>query len=148
PTLTLNYGLLYQFQTPPVERERRFTIPVFAGSGEFIDPIDYLNKKRTAAQSGQVFNPDIGYATLKSLNRNSTVETDKTNFSPRLAVAWNPRFKDGLLGRLFGDQQTVIRGGYSLLYDRSNIVQTFVIPLFGVGFAQTFTVNGPTNNAG
>lgn len=148
PTLTFNYGLQYQFQVPPVERDRRFTIPVFPDSGAFINPVDYLNKKRAAAESGQVFNPDIGYATLRSLNRDSTVETDKTNFSPRIAVAWNPRFKKGMLGRLFGDQQTVIRGGYSLLYDRSNIVQTFVIPLFGVGFAQTFGVNGPTNNAG
>jgi hypothetical protein len=31
-------------------------------------------------------------------------------------VAWNPSFQHGWLGRLFGDRQTVFRGGYSISY--------------------------------
>ena len=40
------------------------------------------------------------------------------NLSPRLSVAWSPSFSDGFLGKLTGNGKMVIRGGYSLVYDR------------------------------
>ena len=43
---------------------------------------------------------------------------DKNNFGPRIAVAWTPSAKSGFLHTLTGNDQLVIRGGYSLLYDR------------------------------
>jgi len=56
---------------------------------------------------------------------------DKNNFSPRVAFAWSPRFKDGFLGALFGEGRTSIRGGYSLVYDR-----------MGMALVNTFDENG------
>jgi hypothetical protein len=41
-------------------------------------------------------------------------------FSPRLAAAWNPNFRDGVLGKVFGGGNTVLRGGYSRIYGRLN----------------------------
>jgi hypothetical protein len=52
--------------------------------------------------------------------------TDKNNFGPRLAFAWNPSVKSGLLGKLFGDRKTVIRGGGTVTYDRPGGAITFL----------------------
>src|SRR5262249_50563987 len=56
-------------------------------------------------------------------------------------------FKEGWLKRVFGDRSTVIRGGYSLVFDRTNTVQTIIVPTLGVGFAQTVNRTGPACNA-
>src|SRR6202007_276875 len=45
---------------------------------------------------------------------------DRNNFSPRVAFAYNPGFSDGLLGSVFGEKKTVVRGGATLVYDRVN----------------------------
>jgi len=45
------------------------------------------------------------------------VQPDKNNWAPRAALAWSPTPKDGLLRKLFGDGQTVFRGGYGMSYD-------------------------------
>lgn len=44
---------------------------------------------------------------------------DNLNFSPRLAFAWNPSFHQGLLGSVFGDHKTVVRGQASLIFDET-----------------------------
>ena len=43
---------------------------------------------------------------------------DYNNFGPRIAAAWTPHASGGLLGWLTGGDKMVVRGGYSLLYDR------------------------------
>ncbi len=46
------------------------------------------------------------------------VKSDKNNFAPIFGFAYSPRFEgDGLMGRLFGDGLTVIRGGFRTAYD-------------------------------
>jgi len=43
---------------------------------------------------------------------------DNNNFAPRVSFAYSPRFgTSGMLGRFFGEDKTVIRGGYALSYD-------------------------------
>jgi hypothetical protein len=51
-------------------------------------------------------------------NRKGFYDWDKNNFGPRLAAAWTPHARGGFLGWLTGGDRMVIRGGYSLLYDR------------------------------
>ena len=45
------------------------------------------------------------------------VKADKNNWAPRAGFAYSPSFKGGLFGKLFGDGESVIRGGYGMAYD-------------------------------
>jgi peptidoglycan/xylan/chitin deacetylase (PgdA/CDA1 family) len=45
------------------------------------------------------------------------VEDDNNNLAPTFGLAYSPSFESGLLGRLFGNRQMVIRMGYQLGYD-------------------------------
>ena len=148
PSLTITYGLNYNWQEPPVEDSGKQTVIVFKETNQLVNFKDYLRSKRAASEAGQVFNPDIAYLPLKAAGRDTAYDTDYKNFSPRFSMAWNPSFKSGVFKKLFGDRQTVVRGGYSLVFDRTNTVQTIIVPTLGVGFAQTVSVNGPRNAAG
>jgi hypothetical protein len=45
------------------------------------------------------------------------VKRDKNNFAPVFGFAYSPHFEKGVMGALFGDGLTVIRGGYRTAYD-------------------------------
>jgi hypothetical protein len=47
------------------------------------------------------------------------VNTDDKDFGPAFGLAWSPAFRSGWLGRLFGEDKTVWRGGYQISYDAS-----------------------------
>ncbi|MCS6805299.1 MAG: carboxypeptidase-like regulatory domain-containing protein [Blastocatellia bacterium] len=143
PSLTLTYGVTYQWQTPPKEKEDRQTFLIDRASGEIITSAGYLAARRRAAEAGNIFNPELAYQPIANSSRSRIFDIDWKNIGPRAAVAWNPSFDSGLWGRLFGDRKTVLRGGYSILFDRLNTVQTVIIPLLGVGFAQTINCRGP-----
>ena len=57
-----------------------------------------------------------GFDPTKFLAPNS-VNADNNNFGPAFGFAWSPSFKEGFLGKLFGDGKTVWRGGYQVTYD-------------------------------
>ncbi|MFN7944893.1 MAG: carboxypeptidase-like regulatory domain-containing protein [Blastocatellia bacterium] len=148
PSLTLTYGLTYNWQTPPIEDSGKQTVIAFKDSGKLVDYKKYMADKLAAAEQGVIYNPDLAYLPLKNAGRDTAYDTDFADFSPRLSIAWNPSFKDGWMGKAFGDRKTVIRGGYSLVYDRTNTVQTIIIPTLGVGFAQTVNITAPKNSNG
>ena len=143
PSFTLTLGLAYQWQTPPEERDGKNTFIIDNTTGEIINTDGYLRAKAAAALAGSVFNPQLAYLPINSSNRSDIFDTDWNNWSPRLAAAWNPSFSEGVLGKLFGERKTVLRGGAGISYDRLNTVQTIIIPQLGVGFAQTLSCNGP-----
>lgn len=144
-TLTLNYGFSYGWQTPPSDSLGRQTIQIDTATGQAVDPIQYLNAKRAAAESGQVYNPTFGWVPVNDAKR-PVFNTARGGFSPRASFAYNPN-ADGLFGKIMGDRKTVIRGGFGLIFDRSNMVQNVLIPMLGVGFGQNVSVNGPKCNA-
>ena len=67
-------------------------------------------------------------------------------FSPRVSGAWNPKFDSGILGKLFGNGKTVLRGGYGRIYGRLNGVNLVLVPLLGIGPLQPVTCAGPNMN--
>lgn len=145
PSLTVTVGLNYGWQRPPAERLGRYTIQQLA-NGEDATSDNFFRRRSEAAQRGDFFNPNFQFAPVNSVKRD-VFNVDWNNLAPRVAVAWNPGGMGGLIGKLFGDKKTVIRSGYSLVFDRQNTVQSVIIPSLGIGFAQTLNVNAPLCNA-
>jgi len=52
---------------------------------------------------------------------------------PHVAAAWNPRFSNGILGKMLGQGHTVVRGGWSRIFGRLNGVDLVLVPLLGSG---------------
>jgi hypothetical protein len=148
PNLTVSYGLRYQWHTPPIDKLDRQTLLAYKENNQLIDPQDYLKRKAAAAANGEIFNPDIAYIPIKNAPQEGVFRINRRDFSPRASMAWEPQFRSGPLGFLFGDNKSALRGGYSLIYDRVNTVSSVVVPMLGVGFAQTLSVIRPTNGAG
>lgn len=143
-SLTLTYGLGYGWQTTPQELHQQQTLVANHDAGDqIIDTTAYFAAKAAAAKAGQFYNPTLSYIPVKFSGRNNVFNVDYGNVAPRLSLAWNPGFSSGAPGHLFGNKKTVIRAGYGIGYDRVNTVQSVIIPMLGVGFAQTINVVAP-----
>jgi len=147
-SLTLTYGLGYGWQTTPQELHQQQTLIANHDAGDqILDTTAYFKAKAAAAASGQFYNPTLSYIPVNNSGRNNVFNVDYGNIAPRLSLAWNPGFSSGGLGHLFGNKKTVLRAGYGIGYDRVNTVQSVIIPMLGVGFAQTINVVTPLCNA-
>jgi hypothetical protein len=146
PTVTLNYGLGWTYETPPVEKFGNQVELVYADS-TLVHAADYLSKRKAAALAGQVYNPVLGYETSANLKIKYPYEPFKKGFSPRISVAWNPSFKSGLLGKILGEGKTVFRAGYGRVYARLNGVNQVLVPLLGPGILQAVSC-GTVNRDG
>lgn len=143
PSLTFSYGLAYNVQMPPFEEEGKQTLMVTGANNEILDARTYLDRRREAALRGEVYNPDIGFMPVRELGRKYPYDPDWNNFGPRLALAWSPSVQNGFFGRILGDRKSVIRGGYSVSYDRVNGVGIVMVPILGVGYGITTTCSAP-----
>ena len=109
PKLTLNLGLRYEFNLPPIESVNKMasfdpatnTIKVAGDQEAFINPTTGLLELRPR--------PGIGRRLWK---------TDKNDFAPRIGLAWRP----------FGGTSTVIRAGFGTYYNYQ-IVGNGITPL-------------------
>jgi len=137
PSITLNYGLGWTLEMPPVEDQGKQVILVDAND-KMIGTEDYLNARKAAALNGQAYNPEIGFALINNVAGHPKYPFNPFyhGFSPRVAVAWNPGFDSGLLGDVFGKNKTVIRGGYGRIYGRVNGVNLVLTPLLSPGLIQ------------
>ena len=143
PTFTLTYGLGYEIQMPAYEKNGNIPM-VTDASGNALTGEGYLSQRKEAALAGKVYNPTLGFATVRYVagNRKYPFDPVYNGVGPRLAVAWNPRFNDGLLGKLFSSGKTVIRAGYGRKYGRINGINVIQVPLQGVGIGQTVQCTG------
>src|SRR6266404_3055433 len=148
PSFTLTYGLSYGWQTTPHELNNQQTLIANHDNNDtIIDGLQYIQAKQQAALNGDTYNPTLSYLPLKNTGRSNVFDVDYGDWAPRISGAWNPSFHDGVFARMFGDRKTVIRGGYGISYDRVNTVQSVIIPMLGVGFAQTINIQSPLCNA-
>jgi hypothetical protein len=148
PSLTLTLGVNWDVQLPPYEATGEQTMVVDDSTGKIINFDDYIATRKADALAGQIFNPQLDYVPIKQTGRKYPYDPDWTNFSPRVAFAWNPSFSNGLLGNLFGNRKSVLRGGFARVYDRINGVGIVMIPALGVGFGNNLRCAGPQVNAG
>jgi len=137
PSITFTYGLGWTLEMPPTEAQGK-QIELVDASGEPLAIQAYLKQRQNAALQGQVYNPEIGFALVGNTGDGLKYPYNPYygSFSPRLALAWNPNYTDGLLGRIFGGNKTVVRGGYSRVYGRLNGVDLVLVPLLGDGLIQ------------
>lgn len=143
PTLTLIYGLSYTLEMPPYELNGK-QIALVDANGQAINTEDFIANRQRAALQGQVYNPTIGYEAIRNVGAGLKYPYNPVynEFSPRVAMAWNPKYDSGILGKVLGDGKTVIRGGYGRIYGRLNGVNLVLVPLLGVGLIQAVTCQG------
>jgi hypothetical protein len=132
PSLTLNYGLGWTLEMPPVEQDGK-QVELVDSSGQQIDIQSYFHQREAAALNGQVYNPVVGYALVGNTANGLKYPYNPYygSFSPRVALAWNPD-----LGSALGGKSTVFRGGYGRIYGRLNGVDLVLVPLLGTGLIQ------------
>ena len=148
-SLTLTYGLGYGWQTPPHEAQGLQSLLANHDAGdEIIASAKYITSKESAANQGNVFNPVLSFVPIRSSGRSTLYNTDYGDWAPRISAAWNPSFDSGILGHLFGPAKTVIRGGFGISYDRTNVVSNLLSSLLGVGFSDVFTLSPLCNASG
>ncbi len=138
PTFTLTYGLGWTLEMPPVEKTGK-QVALVDQADQPIGAENYLQARQRNALLGQVYNPDVGFALVGNTANGLKYPYNPFygSFSPRIAAAWSPQFDgDSIAGKIFGHQNTVIRGGYGRQYGRLNGVDLVLVPLLGTGLIQ------------
>jgi len=138
PSFTLTYGMGWTLEMPPTEATGK-QVDVVDASGAQISMTDYLDTRKRMAQQGQVYNPELGFSLVGNVGSGQKYPFNPFygSFSPRVGAAWNLHFAgDTFLGKAFGQDKTVIRGGYGRVYGRLNGVDLVLVPLLGIGLIQ------------
>jgi hypothetical protein len=115
PSLTVTYGLRWQYHAVPYEVNGFESVPTVDEQGLFGARV------AAAAQgiNGNTAAPLVSYVLAGPKNNGpGYYKPDYKDFAPKIGIAYSPSFTSGLLGSLFGDKKTVIRAGGSIVYDR------------------------------
>ncbi len=128
--LTLNLGVRYDLMKQPREK--------FGALAEFIPSLGKIVVAGTGQLSEADFNARITTAGLSAFVvkaadvglPDTIVRTDKNNFAPRFGFAY----------RLFGNNKTVLRGGYGIFYGSSSLFRMDeYADTYPFGVTETFT---------
>ena len=134
PSLTLNYGLRWQFD------------------GDIQSGNDLLSQPSGA----NFYGPSTGLFQPGVLSNNQTpvfeqaihpYKRDYLNPAPNFGFAWNPSSNQGWLGKLIGDRKTVVRGAYSITFYNEGLNSISNSLSGGQGFRQTGTATNGINFA-
>jgi Carboxypeptidase regulatory-like domain/TonB dependent receptor len=113
PTLTLTMGLRWSLFSPPWETNGQQVSPN-PGLGQL------YSERALAGLNGIPSNldPTIVFNLSGPANgKPNYYNWDYHNFAPRFAFAWAPNQTGGLLGDVFGEGKSSIRGGFAMVYD-------------------------------
>ena len=114
PNLTVTAGLRYSLFSPPWEVNGLQVAPDISLGNWFEQRRALMLAGRSTSEAPDVHFDLAGPAN----NKPGYYKWDKNNFAPRVAVAWSPQADGGFFGALTGNGKMVIRGGYSIVYDR------------------------------
>lgn len=144
PNLTITYGLRWSLFPPPWEVNGFQASPtcIVAANPTIGCPSWASNLGTEFNQVQKLQKQGIGYGSVplvsfmlggKANHAPGFYNFEKTDFSPRISFAYSPRPAKGWLKSLFGEgDKSVIRGGFSSVYDRA-----------GLQLASTFDENAP-----
>lgn len=135
PTLTLNYGMRWDFT---------------GDNHDLTGAYHSLTEASVYGPSGvgNLFHPGSlqGSSNPQFETRPHSYAPWNVSPQPQIGFAWNPRNQDGVLGKLFGQGDTVIRGGYGLR--RFTMPQQYYwnnSSSYGAFFYQSFYLNPNTS---
>jgi Carboxypeptidase regulatory-like domain/TonB dependent receptor len=140
PNLTITYGLRWSLFPPPWEINGFQASPTCSAAvalkngtspcppGSF-DLGKYFNQNAQNMKNGKGYadGPLISFELGGPANHGPNVAPglynfEKTDFSPRVSVAYSPRPPAGWRRKIFGESdKTVIRGGFGKVYDRTGM---------------------------
>ena len=116
PNFTLNMGLRYELQSPFYPLNNSYSRATLE---------DVCGISGVSPQGGcNLFQPGVTPGRTSQFVQYNKGEgaynTDRNNFSPSIGFAWTLPAQTGMLGALLGreDADSVIRGGYTLAYNR------------------------------
>ncbi len=147
PTFTLTYGLGWNLEMPPYELKGS-QVELVDSNNELINTTDFIAQRQAAALQGGSYTPEIGFTLVRNVGSGLKYPYNPFygEFSPRVSFAWNPKFSDGILGKILGNGKTVVRGGYGRIFGRLNGVDLVLVPLLGPGLLQGVTCVNPLSN--
>ena len=129
PNLTVTYGLRWSLFPPPWEVNGFQASPT-------VDLGQQFNQSVMNMQQGQGYSATLPVSFIlggPANNGPGFYHFEKSDFSPRVSVAYSPRPESGWVRKIFGEaDQTVIRGGFGKVYDRA-----------GMQLLSTFDANAP-----
>lgn len=149
-SFTLTYGLGWTLEMPPTEAQGK-QVELVDSSNQPLDLASYLKQRKNSALQGEVYNPEIGFALVGNTGAGLKYPYNPYygEFSPRVAVAWNPHFGgDSFVTKVFGNDSSVLRGGYGRVYGRLNGVDLVLVPLLGTGLIQAVQNFSPQTTTG
>jgi hypothetical protein len=130
PTLTLNYGLRWEFQGAAYNTNGIYTSPTLA---DLWGPSGVGNVFQPGKLSG-VADPKI------DLRPKKVYDSDFVNPAPSIGLAWNPKFKGSLLKFFFGEDKSVLRASYSIAYTREGLSHFTTFAGGNPGLTQSITL--------
>jgi hypothetical protein len=147
PTFTLTYGLGWNLEMPPYELNGS-QVALVDSNNQPISTQDFIAQRQAAALQGGSYTPNLGFTLVRGVGSGLKYPYNPYygEFSPHASFAWNPRYNDGMLGKILGNGKTVIRGGYGRIFGRLNGVDLVLVPLLGPGLLQGVTCVNPLMN--
>jgi hypothetical protein len=122
--LTLTYGVRWELLPPPWEVNGLQASPS-VNLGQQFDQNVVNMKKGTGYEAIQPVSFDLGGP---ANGGSGFYHFEKTDFAPRISIAYTPRFQSRLLRGVFGSgDKTVFRAGFGKVYDRAGmqLINTF-----------------------
>lgn len=137
--LTITAGVNWGVTLPPTEAGGLESTLVYADSNTPVNVQQFLKTRGAALEAGNSYNPLLGVSPVNSLAAPFSGKMrlgSWKDIGPRFAVAWQVK------------PSTVIRGGYSLVFDRTSAVTSVLNGLLAGGLADVDTCGGPIFSGG
>ena len=139
PNLTFTFGLQHTLLQTPYEVNGQQVAPT-------TNLYQWFETRGQQAALGNSVQPYISFAPAgQARGLQPYWPMQKTNFSPRLAIAYSPNVGQGFWHKIFGNGgDSVLRAGYGIYYDHYGESIVSLFNQFG-SFGLTDSITNPTN---